>query len=101
MASALALHDRRTEDRHSVSLEAMIRAYRMPPRSVRLVDISGGGAMLVMDEEAPERGDEVLLVIECIEVVATVAWANDHACGLAFHRRLGACELASLRLSSH
>lgn len=38
--------------------------------------------------ELPERGDEVLLCADSLEIVATVVWSDGAACGMNFHKPL-------------
>ncbi len=97
--AAMAGRDRRTEDRHDVDLPVTVRAYRVSPIDARMVDVSSGGAMVSLASDAVGRGDEVLIAAHGIEVVATIAWATDGFCGIAFHRKLMAAEMSALRKS--
>lgn len=87
--------EKRRYARVSVSLPAALLLYRQR-LAVRLIDFSRGGAMgKVEDGVAPARGDEVVLALEKLEVVATVAWENDGSFGLAFHRPLEGWQIPS------
>ena len=98
MATATLVGDeRRTDDRHGVDLPVTVRAYRVTPIEARMVDISAGGAMVSLDSDAVGRGDEILIAAGGIELVATIAWATDGFCGVAFHRKLAGAEMAALR----
>jgi hypothetical protein len=89
--------ERRLETRHAVDVPVTVRAYRVSPIDARMVDLSSGGAMITWESEVVGRGDEILLATHGLELVATIAWATDDFCGLAFHRRLNTAEMAALR----
>ena len=98
MATAMVIgRERRTDDRHDVDLAVTVRAYRVSPIEARMVDVSAGGAMVSLESDAVGRGDEILIAARGIELVATIAWATDGFCGLAFHRKLAAAEVTAFR----
>jgi hypothetical protein len=74
----------RAHPRHPVHVEASLLMYQARYEVV-VTDISRGGAMVVGDA-VPARGDEVVLSRADFQIVATVAWSEGRACGLAFHR---------------
>jgi hypothetical protein len=51
--------------------------------SAVLVDVSRTGARL-RGETLPREGDELVLTMDRLKTFATVAWAADGECGLAF-----------------
>jgi hypothetical protein len=78
-------------------VDATIRAYRMPPLSAALIDITAGSAMLETDHAALMIGDEVMVSAGSIEAVATVAWSSDALLRVSFHRRLAEWQMAGIR----
>ena len=90
-------YERRTDDRHSVDLAGIVRAYRFGPFETRVIDVSTGGAMIALAGDLVRRGDEVVLAAGGLELVTTIAWITDEYVGLAFHRRLTTAEIAAWR----
>lgn len=90
--------DRRDAERLAVNLDVLIHPYRAAPVLCLMHDISAGGALLTTYAGCRlEAGEEVL--VECVgmEIVATIARVSGNACGIRFHRRLHALEVADLR----
>lgn len=87
----------RQDPRYDVSVRAELRAYRRPPLSATVMDISASGAMLKAEADGLLVGDEVILVLGGVHCVATIISLRDEACGLTFHRRLNPFTLDTLR----
>lgn len=96
-ADRLTGHERRLDERHSLTMDATVRAYRAAPVAASVLDVSAGGAMLRSDAQDLRKGDEIVLDAGRVEIVATVAWSNESFFGLAFHRRLDAREMSWLK----
>ena len=91
-SARLHVHGRRSEDRIHVLLSAMALIGRGASVPVRINDISSKGAM-ICTEHALERGAELSLSVQSLEVVATVAWAGAPYYGLSFHRPIPLAEV--------
>jgi hypothetical protein len=59
---------------------------------IEIIDISRVGAC-VRGDGLPERGDEVLLCAEGLQVVATVVWSDGAACGMNFHKPIALVDM--------
>lgn len=55
------------------------------PIQVDVADLSRVGGC-VRGSNLPDRGNEVVLLAYGLEVVATVVWSDETACGLNFHK---------------
>ena len=74
----------RRETRTGLFLAAMINA-PFGSRSVRIRNISSGGALIETDQP-PAKFDKVELVRAHLKAAASVAWSDGGRCGLKFHR---------------
>ncbi len=81
---AAARRDERRNQRFPTNFAATLIVDRKP-MLVRVGDISRLGAMLYA-AGLPGVGTEVVLAGQAFDVVATVVWRTDEACGLSFHR---------------
>lgn len=61
-------------------------------RRVEIIDISRVGAC-VRGDGLPERGVEVMLRADGLQIVATVVWSDGAACGMNFHKPIALLEL--------
>jgi hypothetical protein len=97
MATAydMSRFDDRREPRYDTRLAAALLTYRHRDE-ILVENVSRSGA-LVSGESVPEKGTEVVLATGALQIVATVAWSSDHACGLMFHRAIEAAALRQLR----
>ncbi len=89
-----------SDDRRGIHVDVKVRTFGLPPLAATLRDVSTGGAMLKADTPALDVGDEVVLTMAKLEIVATVAWRKRTYFGLVFHRRLDHRELLMLRGSA-
>lgn len=89
--------ERRLDHRFDVDLEAVLRAYRVASLPSRMIDLSVSGALIRAHGHEFRSGDELLVSVRGIEVVATVAWTRDIFLGLVFHRRLDPHQMALLK----
>lgn len=55
------------------------------PLPVEIVDLSCVGAC-VRGHGLPNRGDEIVLTAQDLEVVGTVVWSDGLSCGINFHK---------------
>ena len=97
MASARPIGsiDDRREPRYATHLPGALLTYRHR-NEVLVENVSRSGA-LVRGDSVPEKGTEVVLSAGLLQIVATVAWVGDQACGLMFHRAIDNGQLRQLR----
>lgn len=94
--------ERRDAERLAVNLSVVIHRYRTPPVLCTMHDISTGGALLTTyDDHELAAGDEILVEAGTAEFVATIAWIAKDSCGIRFHRRLYATEVAAMLSVDH
>jgi hypothetical protein len=65
-------------------------------RTVEIVNISRSGAKLHGDN-LPETGTDLLVRVGPVDVLATVVWHHDEACGVTFDRPVSDADVAQLR----
>ncbi|WP_157134607.1 PilZ domain-containing protein [Sphingomonas sp. PAMC 26605] len=78
------LKDVRSEQRYLARFSGTVIIDRKP-LAVEIADISCVGAC-VRGADLPKRGEEIVLLAENLEVVGTVVWSDDTACGINFHK---------------
>lgn len=66
--------------------------------AVEIADISCVGAC-VRGAGLPQRGEEIVLTAEDLEVVGTVVWSDGASCGINFHKPIA--PLAVVRSNPH
>lgn len=81
---------RRTAVRQTVSMPASMFSLEQS-RVVIVEDISTTGAKLT-GAELPKLGEDVWIKAGPIDAFGTVAWGDDHACGVIFEHPLNAAE---------
>jgi hypothetical protein len=74
----------------------VISGYGVPPTVIDIVNISEGGALIRWHGASLPKGEEVILTVGKLVVVATVAWAKDNMDGLTFHRPIESAMLDKL-----
>lgn len=87
----------RSEPRHSIEITGMISSYGKKPKVAAIQNISNRGAMVHIADLAMPRGEEVVLSIGTIAIVATVMWGKDGSNGLSFHRPISDTDLATIK----
>ncbi|MBD8702084.1 GAF domain-containing protein [Sphingomonas sp. CFBP 13714] len=85
--------------RHSVDLEGMISSYGKRPVSAAIQNISIRGAMINVAGALIPRGEEVVLSIGTVAIVATAMWTRNGMIGLSFDRPINDEDLASVHNS--
>ena len=85
--------------RRSVDLEGMISSYGKRPVSAAIQNISIRGAMINVAGAQIPRGEEVVLSIGTVAIVATAMWTRNGLIGLSFARPIDEADLASIRNS--
>ena len=76
--------ERRAEQRHDAIIRAHIFSDGGQPQPVRIGDITGSGAMVIVSNP-PEEGEKIELQIEGFgNLKATVAYSGDGVCGVMF-----------------
>lgn len=93
----IAYFDQRNEERFSVVAEGIISNYSIKPSVVDIINISARGAMIRCRGLTLPKGEEIILSIGRIVLLATVAWSRDDMEGLTFHRALDQAELLRVR----
>ena len=86
--------------RHSVDLEGMISSYGKRPVSAAIQNISIRGAMINVAGALIPRGEEVVLSIGTVAIVATAMWTRNGLIGLSFDRPIDEADLASIQNSA-
>ncbi|WP_294389951.1 GAF domain-containing protein [uncultured Sphingomonas sp.] len=89
--------ERRAETRHSAGIAGVITAYRLAPTEVEITNISPNGAAMRCQSVNLPKGEEIMLTIKSVSIVATIVWVKGDTQGLSFHRSLSAAEARSLR----
>jgi hypothetical protein len=92
----IAEYNRRDGERLRSGLEGVLSSYGIRPTVIDVVNVSARGAMIQCRGLLVPKGEEIVLSIGKIVIVATVAWANEDMDGLTFHRDLSPAELATL-----
>jgi hypothetical protein len=82
--------------RPSVDLEGMISSYGKRPVSAAIQNISIRGAMINVAGALIPRGEEVVLSIGTVAIVATAMWTRNGMIGLSFDRPINEADLASV-----
>lgn len=75
----------RRDPRTEMFLSAILKGSCGAQKSVRIRNISSGGALIETDKP-PRESDSVELVRAHLKVPASVAWSKGHWCGLSFLR---------------
>lgn len=87
---------RRLSRRYKTALQGVISSYVLNPTSVDVENLSLKGALTRCTDCNLAKGEEVILTLEKVVIVATVAWSKDDMAGLSFHKPLSANEVVAL-----
>jgi hypothetical protein len=92
----IAVSSNRSENRFDICVRGTVSCYGVKPTDIDILNISHRGAMLRANVITLSRGDEVLISISTIAIIATIAWSRDDLYGLTFHRPLEASVLEQI-----
>lgn len=96
LSKRVASDERRSNRRYKTGFQGIISSYILNPTMVDVEDLSLKGALARCGDCNLGKGEEVILTLGKIVVVATVAWARDDLIGLSFHKPLSVNDVISL-----